>query len=166
MRSAVLLFYFILAGVVMVVSLMRWCMSNSVYMLGGGGHGCHKTDPDFMPRMQVDTGAIRFVLRGANIMCAGLTSPGGRMMDVEANTKVVCECWPLRRALSAPTPGFVGCRLLCTNLSACTRNQWQQLVCVCVLCMDGWGPDPLSLLTAIGCLRKRRSRVFKPGHDA
>lgn len=29
--------------------------------------------------MQVDKGAIRFVLSGANIMCPGLTSPGAKM---------------------------------------------------------------------------------------
>ena len=33
--------------------------------------------PDIMSKMQVDKGAIRFVLRGANIMAPGLTSPGG-----------------------------------------------------------------------------------------
>ncbi|KAK9686985.1 translation machinery-associated protein 20 [Basidiobolus ranarum] len=35
--------------------------------------------PDMLPRLQVDRGAIRFVLSGANIMCPGLTSPGARM---------------------------------------------------------------------------------------
>ena len=29
-----------------------------------------------MPIMQVDKGAIKFVLSGANIMCPGFTSPG------------------------------------------------------------------------------------------
>lgn len=33
--------------------------------------------PSMMPKMQVDEGAIKFVLRGANIMAPGLTSPGG-----------------------------------------------------------------------------------------
>jgi len=35
--------------------------------------------PSMMNRMQVDKGAIRFVLGGANIMCPGFTSPGGSM---------------------------------------------------------------------------------------
>ncbi|CAE7244316.1 mcts1, partial [Symbiodinium microadriaticum] len=35
--------------------------------------------PSMMPKMQVDKGAIKFVLRGASIMCPGLTSPGGEM---------------------------------------------------------------------------------------
>eukprot|EP00440_Ansanella_granifera_P018220 gb/GFBE01019786.1/.p1 GENE.gb/GFBE01019786.1/~~gb/GFBE01019786.1/.p1 ORF type:complete len:181 (+),score=43.95 gb/GFBE01019786.1/:1-543(+) len=38
--------------------------------------------PSMMPKMQVDKGAIKFVLRGASIMCPGLTSPGGCMEDV------------------------------------------------------------------------------------
>ena len=29
--------------------------------------------------MQVDRGAIKFLLSGANIMCPGLTSPGARL---------------------------------------------------------------------------------------
>jgi PUA domain protein len=35
--------------------------------------------PTILPRVQVDKGAIRFILSGANIMCPGLTSPGARM---------------------------------------------------------------------------------------
>ncbi|CAI5972091.1 unnamed protein product [Closterium sp. NIES-65] len=38
-------------------------------------------DPDMMRKMQVDRGAIKFVMSGANIMCPGLTSPGGKMDD-------------------------------------------------------------------------------------
>lgn len=34
-----------------------------------------------MKSVQVDKGAIKFVLSGANIMCRGLTSPGGRLPD-------------------------------------------------------------------------------------
>ncbi|KAK6168471.1 hypothetical protein SNE40_020995 [Patella caerulea] len=44
--------------------------------------------PFILPHMQVDKGAIRFVLSGANIMCPGLTSPGAKMTKLEAN-KVV-----------------------------------------------------------------------------
>lgn len=43
-----------------------------------------------MPEVQVDRGAIRFVLGGAHIMCPGLTSPGGRMdEELPAETPVV-----------------------------------------------------------------------------
>ncbi|XP_025830834.1 malignant T-cell-amplified sequence 1 homolog [Agrilus planipennis] len=37
--------------------------------------------PFFLPMEQVDKGAIKFVLSGANIMCPGLTSPGARMTE-------------------------------------------------------------------------------------
>jgi len=33
--------------------------------------------PSMMLRMQVDKGAVRFILSGANIMCPGFTSAGG-----------------------------------------------------------------------------------------
>ena len=43
-----------------------------------------------MPEVQVDRGAIRFVLGGAHIMCPGLTSPEGRMdEELPAETPVV-----------------------------------------------------------------------------
>jgi PUA domain protein len=32
-----------------------------------------------LPIVQVDRGAIKFILGGANIMCPGLTSAGGKM---------------------------------------------------------------------------------------
>eukprot|EP01126_Amoeba_proteus_P010328 TRINITY_DN1401_c0_g1_i17.p1 TRINITY_DN1401_c0_g1~~TRINITY_DN1401_c0_g1_i17.p1 ORF type:complete len:182 (+),score=29.23 TRINITY_DN1401_c0_g1_i17:65-610(+) len=35
--------------------------------------------PFLLPKVQVDTGAIKFVLGGANVMCPGLTSPGGNL---------------------------------------------------------------------------------------
>mmetsp|Transcript_24766 Transcript_24766/g.57184 ORF Transcript_24766/g.57184 Transcript_24766/m.57184 type:complete len:181 (-) Transcript_24766:75-617(-) len=44
--------------------------------------------PTLMPKMQVDKGAIKFVLRGASIMCPGLTSKGGAMEDVEEGAPV------------------------------------------------------------------------------
>jgi PUA domain protein len=37
--------------------------------------------PSMMKRMQVDKGAVRFVLGGANIMCPGFTSKGGALPD-------------------------------------------------------------------------------------
>ena len=50
---------------------------------------CVFSDPFILPHMQVDKGAIRFVLSGANIMCPGLTSPGARMTRVPKETVVV-----------------------------------------------------------------------------
>ncbi len=36
-----------------------------------------------LPTIQIDRGAIRFVLSGATLMAPGLTSPGGRLPDAE-----------------------------------------------------------------------------------
>ena len=44
--------------------------------------------PDMLPRFQVDDGAIKFVLKGSDIFCQGLTSAGGSMVDVEEETVV------------------------------------------------------------------------------
>ena len=47
-----------------------------------------RTDPDILPKFQVDRGAVPFVLSGANIMAPGLTSAGGAMDDVPAEAVV------------------------------------------------------------------------------
>ncbi|ORM40518.1 Malignant T-cell-amplified sequence 1 -like protein [Babesia sp. Xinjiang] len=39
--------------------------------------------PHMMPKMQIDKGALKFILRGSNVMCPGLTSEGGYMDDVD-----------------------------------------------------------------------------------
>ncbi|XP_037938604.1 malignant T-cell-amplified sequence 1 homolog [Teleopsis dalmanni] len=44
--------------------------------------------PFFVTMQQVDKGAIRFVLSGANIMCPGLTSPGALMCPAAKGTVV------------------------------------------------------------------------------
>jgi PUA domain protein len=44
--------------------------------------------PFILPKYQVDKGAIKFVLSGANIMCPGLTSPGAKMEDVDVGALV------------------------------------------------------------------------------
>lgn len=47
-------------------------------------------DPNMMPTMRVDKGAISFVMNGANIMCQGFTSKGGRIeTPLEAGAPVV-----------------------------------------------------------------------------
>uniref|UniRef100_A0A3Q2PSQ7 MCTS1 re-initiation and release factor n=1 Tax=Fundulus heteroclitus TaxID=8078 RepID=A0A3Q2PSQ7_FUNHE len=45
--------------------------------------------PFILPHQQVDKGAIKFVLSGANIMCPGLTSPGAKLYPSDADTVVV-----------------------------------------------------------------------------
>ncbi|XP_008155971.3 malignant T-cell-amplified sequence 1-like [Eptesicus fuscus] len=44
--------------------------------------------PFILPRQQVDKGAIKFVLSGANIMCPGLTSPGAKLYPAAVDTVV------------------------------------------------------------------------------
>ncbi|AQK91308.1 Malignant T-cell-amplified sequence 1-A [Zea mays] len=57
--------------------------------------------PDIMKKFQVDRGAIKFVLSGANIMCPGLTSPGGALDDeVEEETPVAIMAEGKQHALA------------------------------------------------------------------
>ncbi|XP_032622918.1 malignant T-cell-amplified sequence 1 isoform X1 [Chelonoidis abingdonii] len=44
--------------------------------------------PFILPHQQVDKGAIKFVLSGANIMCPGLTSPGAKLYPAAVETVV------------------------------------------------------------------------------
>ena len=45
-----------------------------------------------LPHQQVDRGAIKFVLSGANIMCPGLTSPGAKLdQDIGCDKTVVSD---------------------------------------------------------------------------
>ncbi|KAB0799932.1 hypothetical protein PPYR_07812 [Photinus pyralis] len=56
--------------------------------------------PFFLPMEQVDKGAIRFVLSGANIMCPGLTSPGAEMVEAEKGTIVAVMAEGKQHALA------------------------------------------------------------------
>jgi len=56
--------------------------------------------PFLLPWEQVDKGAIRFVLSGANIMCPGLTSPGALMTDVPKGTIVAVMAEGKQHALA------------------------------------------------------------------
>lgn len=56
--------------------------------------------PFFLPMEQVDKGAIRFVLSGANIMCPGLTSPGAQMTPVASGTVVAIMAEGKQHALA------------------------------------------------------------------
>ncbi|XP_059766963.1 malignant T-cell-amplified sequence 1 isoform X3 [Balaenoptera ricei] len=51
------------------VKIVRWVFSKNMVLLY----------PFILPHQQVDKGAIKFVLSGANIMCPGLTSPGAKL---------------------------------------------------------------------------------------
>ncbi|KAK4339686.1 hypothetical protein RND71_041148 [Anisodus tanguticus] len=57
--------------------------------------------PNIMKKLQVDRGAIKFVLSGANIMCPGLTSPGGALdKEVGAETPVAIMAEGKQHALA------------------------------------------------------------------
>lgn len=56
--------------------------------------------PFICPWEQVDKGAIRFVLGGANIMCPGLTSPGAKMTSVPKGTVVAVVAEGKQQALA------------------------------------------------------------------
>lgn len=56
--------------------------------------------PYFVPMQQVDKGAIRFVLSGANIMCPGLTSPGACMTTATKGTVVAIMAEGKQHALA------------------------------------------------------------------
>ncbi|CAF0823122.1 unnamed protein product [Brachionus calyciflorus] len=56
--------------------------------------------PFILPHEQVDKGAIKFVLSGANIMAPGLTSPGGKMTPVDKNTVVAIMAEGKQHALA------------------------------------------------------------------
>lgn len=59
--------------------------------------------PEAYPTVQVDRGAIKFVLSGANIMCPGLTSAGAKLPDspgLEKDTIVVINAENKKNALA------------------------------------------------------------------
>lgn len=59
--------------------------------------------PEAFPTVQVDRGAIKFVLSGADIMCPGLTSPGANLPEApgfEKGTIVVINAENKENALA------------------------------------------------------------------
>ena len=64
-------------------------------------------DPNMLPLLQVDKGAIKFILSGANIMCPGLTSPGARMDTPVEERKVVVSSHSLQVEASCCNAGKI-----------------------------------------------------------
>ena len=91
-----------------------------------------------LPRMQVDKGAIRFVLSGANIMCPGLTSPGAKMtrLDAERVVAVMAEgkehavAVGLTKMSSDEMQVYISLYLLKTliHVAAKVAKQWKHFV--------------------------------------
>lgn len=63
----------------------------------------YPSDPNLLPRVQVDRGAIRFLLSGAHMMCPGFTSKGGSLppssSSLPAETPVVIHAEGKEHAL-------------------------------------------------------------------
>lgn len=76
-------------------------------------------DPNMLPAVQVDRGAIKFVLGGANVMCPGLTSAGGRLPDGLKKGDVV-----VRFSIGIPALPY-RCPLL-TRRGWDGRSSWQR----------------------------------------
>lgn len=53
-----------------------------------------------MKKMQIDKGGIKFVFGGADVMCPGLTSPGGKMDDVKKDQVVAITAEGKENALA------------------------------------------------------------------
>ncbi|XP_071069031.1 malignant T-cell-amplified sequence 1 isoform X3 [Dasypus novemcinctus] len=66
------------------VKIVRWQREGAFYPTL---RLLHKY-PFILPHQQVDKGAIKFVLSGANIMCPGLTSPGAKLYPAAVDTIV------------------------------------------------------------------------------
>uniref|UniRef100_A0A8C4QT40 MCTS1 re-initiation and release factor n=1 Tax=Eptatretus burgeri TaxID=7764 RepID=A0A8C4QT40_EPTBU len=83
--------------------------------------------PTILPHQQVDKGAIRFVLSGANIMCPGLTSPGAKL-NPSVKDSIVCageqRCGYRKHAL--PERWLVAHE----DLQVTQRVQWERQLCL------------------------------------
>uniref|UniRef100_A0A0K8TP68 Putative rna-binding protein n=1 Tax=Tabanus bromius TaxID=304241 RepID=A0A0K8TP68_TABBR len=78
--------------------------------------------PFFLPMQQVDKGAIRFVLSGANIMCPGLTSPGACMTTAEKGTVVAVMAEGKQNALAVGTTALSTSGILKINKGVGVEN--------------------------------------------
>jgi PUA domain protein len=71
---------------------------------------------------QVDKGAIKFVLSGANIMAPGLTSPGGKMTACDKNQVVVIMAEGKQHALAIGQTKMSTADMLVNQLSFYLNN--------------------------------------------
>jgi len=71
--------------------------------------------PFMMPHMQVDRGAIKFILSGANIMCPGLTSPGAHMTSLASESPVAIMAEGKQHALAVGLTKMSSADILSTN---------------------------------------------------
>lgn len=95
-----------------LTSLVHFCHADNT---GNGLHLCINItgiyilfcfpDPVILPCQQVDKGAIKFLLSGANVMCRGLTSPGARLADLPKNAIVVSFLFQYMECMAGPESG-------------------------------------------------------------
>jgi predicted RNA-binding protein (TIGR00451 family) len=83
--------------------------------------------PEIMKKLRVDTGAIKFVLAGADIMCPGLTSPGATIHDEVRSNKSTVSVFGFLQLIYALVMSWV---LLSSHLGAwgvhvCQRMVWE-----------------------------------------
>ncbi|SCN62530.1 cell cycle regulator protein, putative [Plasmodium chabaudi adami] len=78
--------------------------------------------PFLMPQIQVDKGAIKHVLRGSNVMCPGVTSPGGKLDDVEANTVVQIRAEDKEHACAVGITTMSSKEIIEVNKNICIEN--------------------------------------------
>ena len=73
--------------------------------------------PDIMHKVQVDRGAIKYVLKGADVMCPGLTSAGGRLeMGLPSETAVAIQAEGKEHAVA------IGITKMSTNDMSATHH--------------------------------------------
>lgn len=59
--------------------------------------------PTALPQQQVDKGAIKHLLSGADVMAPGLTSPGARLQPLPKGARVAVMCEGMEHAIGVGT---------------------------------------------------------------
>jgi malignant T-cell-amplified sequence len=68
---------------------MSYIFQRSKFFTNVKKRNFYTLDPFILPHFQVDRGAVKFLLSGADVMCPGLTSEGGKVdLKVEKNKMV------------------------------------------------------------------------------
>ncbi len=87
--------------------------------------------PCIVPHQQVDKGAIPFVLSGADVMCPGLTSPGGNLADSKVNDVVAITAEGKQHAMA------VG-KMILDSAQIRTQNKGHGIKNLNVMCDGLW----------------------------
>ncbi|KAL0651069.1 hypothetical protein Bca4012_093760 [Brassica carinata] len=120
--------------------------------------------PNIMKRFQVDRGAIKFVFSGANIMCPGLTSPGGVLdEEVDAERPVAIYAEGKQHALaigftkmSAKDIKSINKGIGVDNMHYLNDGLWKVLIPSCIELIKGFVETLLNRF-----LKERKANVYK-----